>query len=274
MRIPAKRLVLELLTAADSHQGSVASLVAAGDILGVDAGSIRVALARLTAAGTLEVAARGEYRLAATTRALTKQVTSWRDVEKQIRRWDGGWAFVQLGEVARSDRTAQRRRQRALALLGFRALGKSIALRPDNLVGGVAALREQLTDLGLEEPAFVHRASELDPETEARVKKLFEGDKLTATYRQITARVGRFLLAMWDLSPRAAAKESFVFGSDVLRTIMFDPRLPEPLVDVAARRAMIDAAKRLDFAGRRVWAQLLGVQHGLVVTSEVHHDYS
>lgn len=275
MRITAKRLVLELLTVAETHSGSVANLVAAGDVLGVDPGSIRVALARLTAAGTLELAARGEYRLAATTRALTRQVTSWREVEKQIRKWDGSWASVHLGDVARSDRSAQRRRQRALGLLGFRELGKTLALRPDNLAGGIEALREQLVALGLDEPAFVYRATDFDAGTEARARALFEGAKLDATYRQITARIERFLLAMDDLSPRAAAKESFVFGSDVLRTIMFDPRLPVPLVDVAARRAMVDAAKRLDAAGRRAWAQLFGTQHGLVVASEDRHvEYS
>lgn len=275
MRLTAKRLVLELLTANDSHQGSVASLVAAGDILGVDAGSIRVALARLVAAGTLEVAGRGAYRLAATTRALTEQVTGWRELERQIRRWDGGWACVHLGEVARSDRSALRRRERALRLLGFRDLGRALALRPDNLAGGIAALRDRLVALGLDEPAFVYRATDFDAATEQRARAAFEGERLTVSYRQLSARVGRFLLAMDDLSPRAAARESFFFGSAVLRTIMFDPRLPEPLVDVAARRAMVDAARRLDAAGRRVWAQLFGMPHGLVVTSEDRHaEYS
>jgi phenylacetic acid degradation operon negative regulatory protein len=258
MRPTAKRLVMELLTAAPDHQGSVANLVAAGDILGVDANSVRVALARLVAAGTLELAGRGAYRLAATTRALTEQVTAWRDYERSVRRWDGGWACVHLGEVARSDRAASRRRARALELLGFRALGKSLALRPDNLAGGVAALRGQLFALGLEAPAFVSRATELDAETEARARGLWSGARLSAGYRQTIARIERFLIAIDDLAPRAAARESFMFGSAVLRAIMFDPRLPEPLVDVAARRAMIDAARRLDAAGRRVWAQLFG----------------
>jgi phenylacetic acid degradation operon negative regulatory protein len=275
MRLTAKRFVLELLTANDSHQGSVARLVDAGDILGIDASSIRVALARLVAAGTLELAARGEYRLASTTRALTEQVTGWRDLERQVRRWDGGWAAVHLGDAARSDRTALRRRERALRLLGFRELGRSLALRPDNLAGGIPALRGQLVALGLDEPAFVYRVTELDDATERRARAAFDGKKLDAAYRQTTARIARFLVALADLPPRAAARESFVFGSDVLRSIMFDPRLPEPLVDVAARRAMIDAARRLDAAGRRIWEQLFGLPHGLVVTSEDRHvEYS
>ncbi|MEO8702880.1 MAG: PaaX family transcriptional regulator C-terminal domain-containing protein [Kofleriaceae bacterium] len=270
----AKRIVLELLTATDSHTGSAANLVAAGAVLGVDEGNIRVALARLVAAGTLELAGRGEYRLGATTRALTAQVTSWRELEKQVRTWDGGWACVQLGELGRSDRSALRRRERALKLHGFRELARTFAMRPDNLAGGIATLRTQLHAIGLDERAVIFRATDLDANTERRARALWDADKLTQTYRQTIARISRFLVSITELAPRSAAREAFFFGSDVLRMIMFDPRLPEPLVDVRARRGLLDAARRLDFAGRRLWAQLFALPHGLVVTAEDHHDYS
>jgi phenylacetic acid degradation operon negative regulatory protein len=269
----AKRIVLELLTAADSHAGSIAHLIAACDVLGIDEGNVRVAVTRLVAAGTLEPAGRGEYRLGAATRALTAQVTGWRELEKQVRRWDGGWACVQLGDLGRTDRSALRRRERALRLHGFRELSRGLAVRPDNLAGGVAALRAQLLALGVE-PAPTFRASELDPETEQRARGLWDRDRLTASYRQTASRIERFIVTVGDLSPRVAARETFLFGSDVLRMIMFDPRLPEPLVDVAARRALVDAMKRLDTIGRRLWGQLFGVPHHFVVAPEEHHEYS
>lgn len=270
MKPTAKRIVLELLTAADSHQGSVANLVAAGEVLGIDEGNTRVALARLVAAGTLELAGRGEYRLGATTRALTEQVTSWRELEKQVRRWDGGWACVQLGDLGRTDRTALRRRERALRLHGFRELARGLTVRPDNLAGGIAQLRAQLVALGVEAPVF--RATELDADTDERARSLWNADRLTAIYRQTTARIERFIVTMNELSPRIAAREAFLFGSDVLRMIMFDPRLPEPLVDVGARKALVDAMRRLDTLGRRLWAQLFGMPHHLVINPEEHHE--
>jgi phenylacetic acid degradation operon negative regulatory protein len=269
----AKRIVLELLTAAPAHHGSIANLVAACDVLGIDEGNVRVAVTRLVAAGTLEPTGRGEYRLGAATRALTAQVTGWRDLEKQVRRWDGGWACVQLGDLGRTDRSALRRRERALRLHGFRELARGLAVRPDNL-GGVAELRRQLVDLGVEPAAPMFRASELDADTEQRARALWERDRFTASYRQTTARIERFIVTVVDLSPRIAARETFLFGSDVLRLIMFDPRLPEPLVDVAARRALVDAMKRLDQIGRRLWAQLFGMPHHFVVAPEEHHEYS
>lgn len=271
----AKQVILELLTAASDHQGEVANLCAAANVLGVDDGNVRVALARLVAAGTLEFAGRGEYRLAPTTRALTARVTSWRELEKQVRKWDGGWACVQLGDLGRSDRSALRRRERALRLLGFRMLGKTLAVRPDNLVGGIDGLRTQLHALGLDEEAIVFRVTELDATSEARARTLWDADKLTQTYRAMTGRIERFLVAVAELPERAAAREAFLFGSDVLHLLNLDPRLPEPLVEVAERRALVDAMKRLDAVGRGLWARLFGMPYRFVLPIDGgEHVYS
>jgi phenylacetic acid degradation operon negative regulatory protein len=254
VRPTAKRIVLELLSAADDRQLPAASLVAAGTLLGVAENSVRVTLTRLVAAGTLELSGRGVYKLGRATRALTRQVTSWRELERQVRRWDGGWIGVMAGTSG--DRGAARRRDRALRLHGFRMLERGLSLRPDNLAGGVEELRPRLRDLGVEEPALVFRVTDLDASTDARARALWDSEKLTASYHQTRARIERWLVSVADLPLRNAAREAFFFGGDVLRMILFDPRLPEPLVDVAARRALVDAGKRLDTTGRRLWAQV------------------
>jgi phenylacetic acid degradation operon negative regulatory protein len=239
-------------------------------VLGVAENSVRVALTRLVADGTVELTGRGLYQLGPATQALTRQVTSWRELEKQVRRWDGGW--VAVSGSGGGDRAAARRRDRALRLLGFRELHRDLSLRPDNLDGGVAALRDRLHGLGLDERALVFRIDELDGRAEARARALWDGARLTASYAQTRARIERWLVAVADLPPRAAAREAFYFGGDVLRMILFDPRLPEPLVDVAARRALVEAATRLDAAGRRLWARLVGVERRMVVAPGVHPD--
>src|SRR5262245_27920687 len=124
------------MSASDGHEATAASLVAAGKLLGVADGSVRVALTRLVADGTLVVSERGVYRLGAAAIAVTREVTSWRDLERQVRRWDGSWVCVQATGPAhrRRDREPgftpgeQRRRMaaridRPLRLLGFRELG-------------------------------------------------------------------------------------------------------------------------------------------------------
>ena len=254
----AKRVVLDLLSAAPAHEMSAAALVTAGDLLGISENNVRVTLARLLAAGTLELTGRGSYRLGKRAQAITRQVTSWRDLEKQVRRWDGGWACVHTGELGRTDRAALRRRERALRLLGFRALSKTVAMRPDNLDGGVALLRERLYELGVEPEALIVRATELDAAAQRRARALWDRERLDASYVATTERIERWLASI-DLEPRAAAREAFWFGGEVLKKIIYDPRLPEPLVDVKARHAMLDAAQRMDRFGRRLWARLYGV---------------
>ena len=194
----AKRIVLELLTAAHPNESPVAQLVRACDVVGVDDNNVRVILARLVAAGTVELAGRGVYRLGRAARPLTEQVLSWRELDKQVRRWDGGWAFVQLAHLSRSDRAALRRRERALRLLGFRELERGLAVRPDNLVGGVAGLRDRLVALGVDDQAIVTRASELDDATEARARRLWDAERLTQSYRQTAERIERWLVAAAD----------------------------------------------------------------------------
>jgi phenylacetic acid degradation operon negative regulatory protein len=261
----AKRFVLQLLSAADDHELPAAKLVAAGEVLGMTGNRVRVAVARLVAARTLEATGRGSYRLGAATRAVTRHVTAWRDLERQMRRWDGAWAFVHVGELPRSDRAALVKRQRALRLLGFRPLGRTLEVRPDNLQGGVPVLRERLTELGVERTALLARVTDLDPATEARARKLWDAERLDTSYLRTTAQIDRWIATL-DLEPRTAAREAFLFGGDVLRKIIFDPRLPEPLVDVDARRAMLAAAGRLDAVGRRLWSRLSGVP--MAVTRE------
>jgi len=263
MASTAKRIVLELLSATPNREASSATLVACGELLGVSENNVRVTLARLVAAGTLDTSSRGTYRLAAT--AITRHVTAWRDLEKLVRRWDGAWAWVHVEPLV--DRSAARRRQRALELLGFRPLARGLEVRPDNLAGGVAALRDRLVALGLPRDALVIRATELAPATDARARTLWDAERLTASYVHTTERIERWL-ANLEAEPRAAAREAFFFGGDVLRKIIFDPRLPEPLVDVAARKTMLDAAARLDTIGRRLWERLFGVGRVLVDIEE------
>lgn len=270
MQLNAKRVVLELLSAIGDTPAPASALVQACAIFGITENSTRVTLARLLAASTIEATGRGEYRVGARAEALTREVSSWRALERQMRRWDGGYACVFSGALGRSDRSELRQRERALSLLGFRELAPGLALRPDNLVGGVDALRTRLHALGLDRRALVYRAEQLDGETEARARALWSARDLESGYRKMRGRLERWLERGPSQAPEVAARESFLLGGEALRMLVFDPRLPEPLIDVAERRALLEAARRFDATGRRIWERLFGVAHGLGTTAELH----
>ena len=46
-------------------------------------------------------------------------------------------------------------------------------------------------------------------------------------------------------------------GHDAIHALVFDPLLPEPMVDTTARAAFADAVRRFDAAGQLIWQQFL-----------------
>ncbi|MGH7436050.1 MAG: PaaX family transcriptional regulator, partial [Polyangiaceae bacterium] len=188
-----RRLVLSLLLAAQGEPLSSREAVMACDLFGIRENAARVTLARLSTAGLLENAGRGSYRLTASASGFAGEIASWRDAEKRLRKWDGRYVAVHCGALPRADRTALRRRDRALRLLGLRELEPGLALRPDNLEGGVEGARRRLRSLGLDEDATVFTAGGFDPERDARVRALWDGRALSTGYTRTRAELERWL---------------------------------------------------------------------------------
>jgi phenylacetic acid degradation operon negative regulatory protein len=55
--------------------------------------------------------------------------------------------------------------------------------------------------------------------------------------------------------------ESFLLGGRVIRELVLDPLLPEPLLPTRERRALLDATRSYDQLGRRAWAAFMA-SHG------------
>ena len=71
--------------------------------------------------------------------------------------------------AAQGDRSLPRRRQRAFDLLGLRELEPNFYVRPDNLIGGAAAVRERLGKLGVDaDGCGVFLAKDFDAERDRR----------------------------------------------------------------------------------------------------------
>jgi phenylacetic acid degradation operon negative regulatory protein len=150
-----------------------------------------------------------------------------------------------------------RRRSRALSLLGFRELATALFVRPDNLAAGLAGVRERLSKLGLEPQAPVFLAQGFSADQERRARTLWNGKALTRSYVQTRQRLEKWLARAPRLTLELAARESFLLGSTAIRQVVFDPLLPEPLVEVGERRAFIELVRRFDDVGHAIWRELL-----------------
>lgn len=258
MENPSPRaLLLRLLPVAEGGHLAVAEAVKGCALFGISENNARVALARLVAAGLVEAVERGVYRLGPGGRALGADVLAWREAEQRTRPWPGAWAAVHTSALGRIDRPALRARQRALALAGLRELDAGLFVRPDNMAGGVAGLRERLHALGLPSQAVVFQAAQFDEEREARARRLWNVALLERSYGAGLQKLERALARLPRLALDAAAREAYLLGDEGIHQLVFDPMLPEPLVDVGLRRSYADMVKRYDAAGRRVWRRFM-----------------
>lgn len=253
-----RHLLLKLFLGAEGKALSSRELVGGCALFGIRENSVRVALVRLASAGLIETEARGLYRLAPSAAAFAEDVRTWRTAEARARQhWAGSWVAAHCGALGRSDRSALRRRDRALDLLGFRELDRGLCVRPDNLVGGVAQVRERLYKLGLDGEAAVFGVPAFDPEREARARALWDGKALTSSYVQTRERLEKWLSRVHVLDLQAAARESFLLGDEAIRQLVYDPLLPHPLVDVHERRAFAATVLEYDKAGHAIWRKLM-----------------
>jgi len=258
MSSPApKSLILNLMRAAEGRPVTAADAVTSAALFGIRENSVRVTLVRLAAAGLIESAGRGTYKLGPQAADLAHDLSGWRHSEERVIDWSGAWIMVSTGALGRSDRVALRRRDRALALLGFKALDSGLYVRPDNLKGRSAGARERLRRLGLESTAPVFTATDLDAELDAKARGLWQGEALTQGYLHTRQKLENWLSRWQDLELEVAARECYLLGNEAIRQLIFDPLLPDPLVDRQVRREFTQSVLTFDQTGHEIWRKLL-----------------
>lgn len=251
--LTAPELILSLLDSSPQPRLTAAGLVAAGELLGVDAGAVRVAAARLVKRGVLAQDGRGVYVLGQRGAKLHRRVLGWHRVEEQTAPWDGRWIAVVTGHLGRSQKSALRGRQRALRLKGFAEARPGLAVRPANLRGSPAALRRELLELGLDAEALLLGVDAGDPDLPFDARTLWDTPALERRYADQIQALAASMARLPGLDTQTAARETLLLGREVMRDILRDPLLPEALVDVAARRRLIAAMRAYDRLGKRCW---------------------
>ncbi|WP_201582637.1 PaaX family transcriptional regulator [Psychrobacter immobilis] len=246
-------LLLRLLTVADEETLTVAEAVRAGALFDMTENSVRVTMARLTQAGLVEAVDAAIYRLGAKGQKLGADVAAWSTVDQRVTEWDSTWIAVTTGGLPRSDRKVLRARARALSLLGFRELDTGLYLRPNNLSGGVDTVRARLLDLGLGEEAAVFKASVFDSVRQEKALSLWSDMQLEASYKEISQRLNDWLATKDKLPREAALRDVYLLGDAGIRSVIFDPLLPAPLVNETERQQFFATVRRFNNEGRRLW---------------------
>lgn len=256
MKVNPKRLILGLLLAAEGEPLSAREAISACALFGISEGNARVVLLRLSAEGSIESVDRGLYRLSGAAHQLADEVSLWRTAGQRLRDWQGGYVVAHTSALRRGDRSRVHQRERALQMLGFRELEPGLQIRPDNIEADLDALRQRLYAAGLEATAAVFSAADFDKERRVRIAALWDGKALNRSYRALRKQLEDWMARADALDLDVAMRESFLMGGRAIREVVFDPLLPEPMIDAQARAAFFDTVRRFDATGQRIWRQL------------------
>lgn len=250
-------LVLDMLSSHPSHELPVATLCKGAALFQIPEQSVRVALTRLTKTGKVRSSARGVYALNPEGNSLLKDVGNWISKEHKSSPWQGGWIGVHDSGVARSKRVQWRAHERALSLRGFERIFDGLSIRPNNLLGGLPVLQQDLRELGLAKEARVFVIQELSPEDCQAARNLWDREQLRAGYRSNIEEVERRILRLDLLPEEEAAAESLLFGRRMIQQIIKDPLLPEELVPSRDRLKLISLVQEYQTKAIKIWFKVL-----------------
>ena len=257
--LTARGLLLDLVTARPHTRFSIAALCKAGEIVGLSAPSIRMAVTRLNEEGTLERDGRGSYTLHPDALPASPHVQHWAIRHTTRVRWSGTWAAVDNSTTARTDRTALRHHDRALNLLGFRAWRGALHVRPDNLTGGVDTLRDTLKDTGMAPDAVVFGIHHMDTDSDIELRRLWDADDLVSRLDQTASALSESRERLPELTSKEFAHESLLLGSGAITTILHDPLLPDELCDPEPYRRLVTLTRAYQDTAQDIWGRLLGL---------------
>jgi len=253
--IKPKHLIVNLLLAAKSPVSSQI-LVGVCELFGITTNNARVTLARLTAEKMLQTSGRGFYQLGDSAVRLAEEMSHWRNIEDRVCPWQGDWIGVYIGALGRTDRTGLRRRLRVLQLAGFEALEQDLWIRPNNLDGGVEALRQRLYRLGLESKARIMSLGGFSVDEQQQAVLLWNVDALVTRYKEETQEMLHWMEGANQLETEEAARQSFLMGDRVLRHVAYDPLLPKQMIDVDLRVKYVETMSRYDRVGNSFFDEI------------------
>ena len=232
-QVTAKQSILSALSAVGSSL-TTQQLTACGALFGVDAAAVRVALGRLVKAGDVVTVERGVHELGDKGRPILDAILRWRDVPELTRGWDGAWLVVHTAHLGRTNRPRLRRRERALAVLGFAEHTGGMWLRPDNLEEDADGVLGRLVALGLEPEAMVLAGARVVTASD-HLATLWDRERLEAGYVAARDAMAACTARSDTLTHAELARQTALIGHAVVGMLSFDPLLPEALVDTALR---------------------------------------
>ena len=243
--LTARSVIASTLLGVDPPRLPTLALVRSGELFGLREGATRTALSRMAAAGEVE-AEDGHYVLAGS--LLDRHARQRRARRPAPRlRWDGSWVLVVVTGERRpaGDRAAFRAAARRLGLAEVR---EGVWARPDDRRADPGSADGAVVAA---QAAWIHRAEPVDltPFLEP-----FDLAGWAAVARDLVTEMRAALPALEDRRHDVVA-DTFVVAAAVLRHLVADPALPEPVLPPDwPGEELRTTFERFDGAFKATWA--------------------
>lgn len=271
-KLNARHLITDLLLASEGQPVSIKQMILAAKLFGLSENGIRVAVTRLSSEGVIVAVERGVYQLSEQSHEWANVMLNRRTGLRETKVWNQQYLAVLTGTLGRVDRTALKRRERALKHYGFRELEQGVFIRPDNLAASFEDILKNLKTAGLEPEAKMCQISYFDQVTAGMIKKLWATETLNKNYEKYSHIIQHWLSRVPALGLEDAARESLLLGRQTISLLMKDPLLPEPFINIEARNQFAADVQQLDQVGQQLWQQLheltLGTTTLVLLTAE------
>lgn len=252
----ARRTVLTLMNAMGGT-ASVARLLRATDILGVEQGAVRMALTRLKSKKVLENPRRGVWSLSADGHSTRGYVDAWRIIQSRVMSWDEHSWVAYRASGSFQDTASGRARARTTRILGMRQWQHNLWVRPNNLVAEVVGLRARILAQADSQDDLVFLIQGLSQSDATTIRGLWDVSGLEAQYVSCVERMNAARSAAKEQSLDLAARNVYEVGDSVIRTLAIDPLLPADMIDTSLRAECIEVLRSFDVFGRHLWRQVL-----------------
>lgn len=255
-KINARELIIDLFLSSAYRQLSIKQILIAAKLFNLSENGIRVATTRLLNEGVIESVERGVYQLSPRSCEWAKLILNRKNGIKQTKPWQQNYLAVFSGTLGRIDRTALKKRERALRQFGFKELETNIYIRPDNLAYSFEKTMQELVLAGLEPEAKISIVQQFDSTTLQHISTLWDTQQLENNYSKYCFEIKKWLNQCTVLPLPESAAQALLLGRETIALLMNDPLLPPPFVNENARNQFAQCVQRLDMIGQKIWQQL------------------
>lgn len=231
------------------------SIVRLAACIGVSETATRMALSRLAARGLL-VRGNGRYEPSPKLEPLQTRLSGWRTGFSRIVDWQGDWFWLNATQpkLALKHRTRLARRCHWLGFVQVPHLGW---IRPNNVRSLQIEVDAVFADIEGSTGLRSAILSTHDAQWTADLVKMWPREDINRFYADSTQWLYDHSNGLIRMADRDAMITSFAVGRWVVRRLAIDPLLPEAMIDVHKRDALINAMAAFADKSMTSWHRIM-----------------